>query len=499
MLALLGLVRAVALLRRGTGATWRDALGAFMIWQSTSIVVARASVQGLFAKEAEFLRTPKTAEDARWWDAVRGNLAGVPVRCPGIAGIDRLARHRRIGGYVTAALLVWPTAAFVAAPLNSLGAQRAACPASSTSAGVRSTAGSAPAPPRSPSAGLPASAGAVALAAVLLAPAGQQVVSPNPVGARPRPPSVAGGAQHRSVAAATPRRPRARRAHEPDVGAHLGAHHVAPSTSAPADEQRTDQQRRRPARRRPRPRRRPRRRRSACALRSAASPATRWRAHGSTATRPTRPTRRGGTGSPSPSPSAGTPGGRGRARACGAAGRGRGAGSWSRCRSPGPQTSCSRCCLVISRPGLRTRISRIRHSVGVSFWSSPSPDAGRDPVGGEVDHPVPQPDARAAARRDPAGHRPHPGEQLLDPERLGDVVVGAGVEGGDLLDLLGAPGEHDDRRGRPAAQPGDHLGALHVGEAEVEDRPGRAGAGRPPGAPRHRRRPCARRTPGRAC
>src|SRR5216684_5333888 len=31
----LGLVRAVALLRRGTGASWRDAIGAFFIWQST--------------------------------------------------------------------------------------------------------------------------------------------------------------------------------------------------------------------------------------------------------------------------------------------------------------------------------------------------------------------------------------------------------------------------------------------------------------------------------
>src|SRR6202035_5446295 len=31
VLLLLGLVRAVALLRRGTGATWRDAMGAFFI------------------------------------------------------------------------------------------------------------------------------------------------------------------------------------------------------------------------------------------------------------------------------------------------------------------------------------------------------------------------------------------------------------------------------------------------------------------------------------
>src|SRR5439155_1615993 len=69
----LGLVRAVALLRRGTGASWHDALGAFLIWQSTALVVARASVQALFAREAEFLRTPKTAEEGRVWDAVKGN------------------------------------------------------------------------------------------------------------------------------------------------------------------------------------------------------------------------------------------------------------------------------------------------------------------------------------------------------------------------------------------------------------------------------------------
>jgi hypothetical protein len=72
---LLGLVRAVALLRRGTGATWRDAIGAFFIWQSTSLVVARASVLGLFAKKAAFLRTPKTSERTRWWEALRGNWA----------------------------------------------------------------------------------------------------------------------------------------------------------------------------------------------------------------------------------------------------------------------------------------------------------------------------------------------------------------------------------------------------------------------------------------
>ena len=88
VMVLLGLVRAVALLRRGTGATWRDALGAFFIWQSTSLVVARASVLALFAKKAAFLRTPKTSERTRWWEALRANWA------ESILAAVRLRRHR---------------------------------------------------------------------------------------------------------------------------------------------------------------------------------------------------------------------------------------------------------------------------------------------------------------------------------------------------------------------------------------------------------------------
>src|SRR5213078_1272147 len=75
LLVVLGFVRAIALIRRGTGASWHDALGAFLIWQSTSLVVARASVQALFAKKAEFLRTPKTSEDSNVWDALSANKA----------------------------------------------------------------------------------------------------------------------------------------------------------------------------------------------------------------------------------------------------------------------------------------------------------------------------------------------------------------------------------------------------------------------------------------
>ena len=129
LLVVLGLVRAVALLRRSTRSSWRDALGAFMIWQCTALVVARASVQGLYAKHAMFVRTPKTAEEAHWWDAVRGNLAETGLAILGVLGIaGALSQHSGLGGPLVAVLLVWPTLAFAAAPYNSLAAQRAALP-----------------------------------------------------------------------------------------------------------------------------------------------------------------------------------------------------------------------------------------------------------------------------------------------------------------------------------------------------------------------------------
>src|SRR6266851_3612161 len=126
----LGLVRAVALLRRGTGATWRDALGAFFIWQSTSLVVARASVLGLFARKAAFLRTPKTSERAKWWEALRANWAESTLAVLGLAGIvAALSRLTRLAAPLLAAMLVFPTLGYAAAPVNSWAARRAALPA----------------------------------------------------------------------------------------------------------------------------------------------------------------------------------------------------------------------------------------------------------------------------------------------------------------------------------------------------------------------------------
>jgi cellulose synthase/poly-beta-1,6-N-acetylglucosamine synthase-like glycosyltransferase len=130
LLVALGLVRAIALLRRGTGASWRDAMGAFFIWQSTSLVVARASVLGLFARKAAFLRTPKTSEQAKWWEALRANWAESSLALLGAAGIAAaLSRANQLSGPLLAALLVFPTLGLAAAPFNSLSARRAALPA----------------------------------------------------------------------------------------------------------------------------------------------------------------------------------------------------------------------------------------------------------------------------------------------------------------------------------------------------------------------------------
>ena len=117
------------MLFRSTGASWRDALGAFFIWQSTSLVVARASVLGLFARKAAFLRTPKTSETAKWWEALRANWAESTLACLGLIGIGlALANVTRLAAPLLAAMLVFPTLGMAAAPFNSWAAQRASLP-----------------------------------------------------------------------------------------------------------------------------------------------------------------------------------------------------------------------------------------------------------------------------------------------------------------------------------------------------------------------------------
>jgi hypothetical protein len=80
--------------------------------------------------------------------------------------------------------------------------------------------------------------------------------------------------------------------------------------------------------------------------------------------------------------------------------------------------------------------------------------------------------------RQPAGDGTDPGKEFVDTEGFGDVVVGAGIEGGDLSGAVAASGEDHDRDRGPGAQLADDLDAIEVGEAQIEhDQVGVVGRG----------------------
>jgi len=91
-------------------------------------------------------------------------------------------------------------------------------------------------------------------------------------------------------------------------------------------------------------------------------------------------------------------------------------------------------------------------------------------VGGEVDlAPADANRARQRVRVIAAQDSPQPGQEFFHRERLGDIVVGAGVERSDLVPRPGAARQDDDRGPGPPAQSLDHLDAVHIGQPEVKD------------------------------
>ena len=62
-----------------------------------------------------------------------------------------------------------------------------------------------------------------------------------------------------------------------------------------------------------------------------------------------------------------------------------------------------------------------------------------------------------------------PAHQLAQPERLGQVVVGAELEADDLVDLVVARRQDEDRHlGAGRAEAAEDLEAVHAGQADVE-------------------------------
>ena len=74
----------------------------------------------------------------------------------------------------------------------------------------------------------------------------------------------------------------------------------------------------------------------------------------------------------------------------------------------------------------------------------------------------------SAARRAPE-HGLHPRDELARAERLGEVVVGAGLEAQKPVGFLDASRHHDDRDSRSASQRACDLQAVDPGQAEVKD------------------------------
>ncbi len=87
----------------------------------------------------------------------------------------------------------------------------------------------------------------------------------------------------------------------------------------------------------------------------------------------------------------------------------------------------------------------------------------------EVEAHGPDLERRLVAAR-AAGERAQPGEQLLDRKRLGQVVVGAGVEPDHAVADAVERRQHQDRHVvARAAGAAAHAEAVHVGQAHVED------------------------------
>ena len=101
--------------------------------------------------------------------------------------------------------------------------------------------------------------------------------------------------------------------------------------------------------------------------------------------------------------------------------------------------------------GQRDRLAALRHleAGGVDDEVADRRGAGGSALGG--------------ARARPTQHRPDARDQLARAERLGQVVVRAHREPDDLVDLLGARGQHQDVGVRELAHPPADLQAVEPG------------------------------------
>ena len=62
----------------------------------------------------------------------------------------------------------------------------------------------------------------------------------------------------------------------------------------------------------------------------------------------------------------------------------------------------------------------------------------------------------------------HPGQQLSNAKRLGQIVVSSGIQRGNFVGLVAARRQHDDGHRRPAAHIADDVQSVAVRQAQVQ-------------------------------
>src|SRR5690606_18562580 len=125
------------------------------------------------------------------------------------------------------------------------------------------------------------------------------------------------------------------------------------------------------------------------------------------------------------------------------------------------------------------QVAAVEHLTGVAYQLQQQPQLGR----GEVDLAAGAGDLQRAAIDDqfaegepigvgglqPSEHGPDAGVEHSRLDRLDHVVVGAGFQTDDDVQVVAPGGEQDDRKLVHLAYPAAHLDAVDAGEHHVED------------------------------
>ncbi len=123
--AVTGLARAMWAMRRMSGCSWKDALGALRAWFALSWVVTLACMRGFVRKSATFLRTPKHKEGTALLRALWSSSAeSVIALCATAGAVAMVVRSPSFATGALGALLLFEAYVYASAPVASVAAER---------------------------------------------------------------------------------------------------------------------------------------------------------------------------------------------------------------------------------------------------------------------------------------------------------------------------------------------------------------------------------------